>query len=144
MHKALLFSTDTHILLWCNQNSPVGFELLVSVIWYLSKAFKNKLFSRQNHKSIIIIILQFFWRLRAFYVGTTDIWCSTFRFDSVIFFPIFIDPPTTPLLYHRYELDVRGGVVVVGCMWQKYTPPPPPHSWHLNLNVRVSYIWITC
>ena len=38
-----------------------------------------------------------------FYVGTTDILCSTFSFESVNFFPISIDPP-----------------------------PPPPHPWHLS------------
>ena len=52
-----------------------------------------------------------------YYIGTTDILCSTFSFDSVKDFPHLYRPPTTtPPLYHRYELDVMGGVVVGGCM----------------------------
>ena len=60
------------------------------------------------------------------YVGTTDILCSTFSFDSVKFFShLYRTPPTTTHhspLYHRYELDVRGGVVVGG-VCDRYTPP---------------------
>ena len=61
------------------------------------------------------------------YVGTTDILRSTFSFDSVkIFSHLYRPPTTTPPLYHRYELDVRGEVVVGGCMWQKYSPHHHP------------------
>ena len=59
------------------------------------------------------------------YFSTTDILCSTFSFDSVkIFSHIYRPPPPPPPpLYHRYELNVRGGVVMGGGVCDRNTPP---------------------